>query len=270
MALASGATSSPAADLHRFLRCPEHVPLRPPAWDHEPSAHRTTVPPSAMSRFQSPTQGCPSHSRFPAHPATTSAASSAGTSFPPFIATSHVDGNPENAHSVAGNRTTGLGGRSALSWPPLSRRGPRCPGSRSAAPAGTVPGALMMCWIWKSRLGDGARGARRVLGSSHPERRDHYCSRLHRLLELAPGPVQRRDRRPARDLDPGRRHPPVSRGMQKTRRSRPPRAPARARQGCHDHGLGRPGVAARRAAALTPPYWSVGPSALRPVRRSRV
>jgi hypothetical protein len=89
--LASGATSSAAAGLHRFARCPEHVPLRPPAWDQEPSAHRTTVPPSAMSRFQSPTQGCPSHSRFPAHPASASAASSAGTSLPPFIATSHVD-----------------------------------------------------------------------------------------------------------------------------------------------------------------------------------
>jgi hypothetical protein len=104
-----GATSNPAAGLHRFLRCPEHVPVRPPAWDQEPSAHRTTVAPSAMSRFQSPTQGCPSHSRFPAHPASASATSSAGTSFPPFIATSHVDGNPENAHTVAGNRTTGLG-----------------------------------------------------------------------------------------------------------------------------------------------------------------
>jgi hypothetical protein len=136
--LASAAMSSPAADLHRFLPCPVHVPLRPPAWDQEPSAHRTTVPPSAMSRFQSPTQGCPSHSRFPAHPASASATSSAGISFPPFIATSHVDGNPENAHSVAGNRTTGLGPRAGRT-PGFERkaRAIHCPALRvSLTPSG--------------------------------------------------------------------------------------------------------------------------------------
>jgi hypothetical protein len=131
-----GATSNPAAGLHRFLRCPEHVPVRPPAWDQEPSAHRTTVAPSAMSRFQSPTQGCPSHSRFPAHPASASATSSAGTSFPPFIATSHVDGNPENAHSVAGTAPPGWvpkpGGPPGLSGKRCGQRGYRSTAARPA------------------------------------------------------------------------------------------------------------------------------------------
>jgi hypothetical protein len=99
---------SPAARLHRFRRCPVHVPVRPPAWDQEPSAHRTTVPPSAMSRFHSSTQGGPSHSRFQrtqsARVPRAVQAPASRLSLPP-----RVDGKRENAHGVAGNRITGLG-----------------------------------------------------------------------------------------------------------------------------------------------------------------
>jgi hypothetical protein len=90
--VADAETLSERARVHRFRWCPEHAPFRPPAWDQEPSAQRTTLPPSAMSRFHSPTQGCPSHSRFPEHPASASAARTAVTIFLAFIATSHIDG----------------------------------------------------------------------------------------------------------------------------------------------------------------------------------
>jgi hypothetical protein len=80
-----------------FLRSwPAQASPRPPACDQEPSGQWTTVPPSAMSRFQLPTQGCPSHSSLLAHPARTNAASATPISFRHRTHVScHRSGRPE-------------------------------------------------------------------------------------------------------------------------------------------------------------------------------
>ena len=52
----------PTGRRHFSRSCPPHAAPRPPPCDQEPSGQCTTLPPSAMSRFQFPMHACPSHS----------------------------------------------------------------------------------------------------------------------------------------------------------------------------------------------------------------